>query len=218
MYQKWRDLLFIHWMCEPEEIQKKLPPGLIVDTFEGRAYFGVIPFRMHSIRVKGLPPLPGLFRAVELNCRTYVRNHKNERGVYFFSLDITSKIMAFVAKTWAHLPYYYANMTFDKGVFSAGKDIYFEWVTNQKESHAAEGTLEHFLMERYRLYTFYADTLYFIDVSHKPYSLREAEITAMQQSLLARHQISSQSDAPAHVIFSPGVDVEIGLLKKNLSS
>ena len=44
MFQRWQHLLFLHWACDPQRIQSTLPAGLRVDTFEGRAYLGVVTF------------------------------------------------------------------------------------------------------------------------------------------------------------------------------
>jgi hypothetical protein len=37
MYQRWRHLLFLHWALPPEVVAPLLPPGLTLDTFEGRS-------------------------------------------------------------------------------------------------------------------------------------------------------------------------------------
>lgn len=44
MFQKWRDFLFLHGVVEVETIQRTLPSGLQVDTFEGKAYLGLSAF------------------------------------------------------------------------------------------------------------------------------------------------------------------------------
>ncbi len=84
MYQKWRELLFVHWTFDPDEIQATLPPGLRVDTFEGRAYVGVVPFYMRDIRPRFCPPLPWISDFLELNLRTYVfEESSGTPGVWF---------------------------------------------------------------------------------------------------------------------------------------
>src|SRR5687767_9359618 len=59
MFQNWENLLFLHWEWNPAEIQKTLPPGLWVDTFEGKGYLGIIPFFMRDVRASFLPAIPG---------------------------------------------------------------------------------------------------------------------------------------------------------------
>ncbi|HAY10465.1 MAG TPA: hypothetical protein DCY18_11115, partial [Thauera sp.] len=42
-YQRWDQLLFLHWAYDAAVIQRTLPPGLTVDTYDGRAFLGVVP-------------------------------------------------------------------------------------------------------------------------------------------------------------------------------
>ena len=60
MRQTWAGLLFAHWPVDPALIAERLPPGLHVDTFDGQAWLGVVPFFMERVRPVGLPPLPWL--------------------------------------------------------------------------------------------------------------------------------------------------------------
>jgi uncharacterized protein len=57
---------------------------LPIDTYEGTAYVGIVPFHMTGIRLRGLPPIPFTDRFPELNVRTYV-TLDGKPGVYFFS-------------------------------------------------------------------------------------------------------------------------------------
>jgi uncharacterized protein len=69
MYQQWRDLLFLHWEYSTAAIQATLPEGLVVDTFGGKAYLGVVPFFMRNIRPCFLPVMPGISNFMEMNLR-----------------------------------------------------------------------------------------------------------------------------------------------------
>ena len=61
MTQQWRDLVFLHWEYEPEVVRAAIARGLHqadldpdcveLDTFDGRAYVGLIPFRMRNLRL-----------------------------------------------------------------------------------------------------------------------------------------------------------------------
>ena len=55
MHHTWRDLLFLHWRFDPGVVQQTLPPGLTVDTFDGAAWVGIVPFQMRNIRPVLLP-------------------------------------------------------------------------------------------------------------------------------------------------------------------
>ncbi len=100
----WEDLLFAHWPCAPAAIAPHLPPGLVLDTFDGRAWLGIVPFRITGIRARCLPAIPGLTGFPELNLRTYVVAD-GKPGVWFFSLDATSRAAVRCARRFYHLPY-----------------------------------------------------------------------------------------------------------------
>ena len=74
MTQQWQDLLFAHWAYPPEVVQRLLPEGVELDTFEGNAYIGLVPFNMRNLRLRGLPPIPTTSNFAEVNVRTYVKS------------------------------------------------------------------------------------------------------------------------------------------------
>lgn len=110
MYQDWEHLLFAHWEWDPEEIQKTLPPGLTVDTFEEKAYLGLVPFYMNKIRPRFFPAIPGLSWFLEMNLRTYVYDEQGRAGVWFYSLDCNQPLAVMVARKSYRLPYEHATM------------------------------------------------------------------------------------------------------------
>ncbi|RYD26824.1 MAG: DUF2071 domain-containing protein, partial [Verrucomicrobiaceae bacterium] len=110
MFQRWSGLLFLHWRMNPEEIQRRLPHGLHVDTFGGKAWVGVVPFFMERIRPVGIPAVPWLSWFLELNVRTYVYDDKGRPGVWFFSLDCNQPVAVEFARKIFHLPYQHAAM------------------------------------------------------------------------------------------------------------
>jgi len=114
MAQTWHDLLFAHWPLPPGALRPLVPPGLMLDTFEGCAWIGVIPFRMSGVRLRRLPAVPGTAAFPELNVRTYVTDKPREDGgkpgVWFFSLDAASALAVRVARAWFSLPYHRATM------------------------------------------------------------------------------------------------------------
>ena len=98
------------------DLQARLPAGLTVDRFEGRAHLGVVGFRMNAVRPAGLPALPWLSYFRELNVRTYVRDADGEPGVWFFSLDCDRAPAVALARAWFGLPYEHATMGFGPGL------------------------------------------------------------------------------------------------------
>ena len=69
MINRWDHLTFLHWPYRPEVIQRMLPPGLVVDTFDGRAWVGLVPFVMEVRPPRG-PALPWISHFCETNVRT----------------------------------------------------------------------------------------------------------------------------------------------------
>jgi uncharacterized protein YqjF (DUF2071 family) len=70
MFQRWLHLLFLHWPIAPDLVQMTLPEGLLVDTFDGRAWLGIVPFFMRGVRPVGFVSFPGISNFLELNLRT----------------------------------------------------------------------------------------------------------------------------------------------------
>ncbi len=218
MFQTWTDLLFAHWEVEPEAIQRTLPAGLTVDTHEGRAYVGVVPFHMRNIRPVSLPPLPWISYFLELNVRTYVHDARGVPGVWFYSLDCSQPLAVWLARMQFGLPYFHASMKAGSGrdgmlryrsrrlggAFSAE----FAYRRTCALPVAEAGSLEFFLLERYTLYSMHEGRMLRGQVHHAPYPLVGVESFEISCEGLAPAGLG-WSGGPDHVIASPGVDVEV---------
>jgi uncharacterized protein YqjF (DUF2071 family) len=110
MLQRWEKLIFLHWRWDADEIQRTLPPGLFVDTFQGDAWLAIVPFYMRGIRPRFCPSVPGISDFLELNVRTYVHDEQGRPGVWFYSLDCDQPLAVWTARTFFHLPYQHARM------------------------------------------------------------------------------------------------------------
>src|SRR5262249_55787207 len=109
MHQNWGTLLFMHWPVDPDALNSLLPSSLSLDTFDGTAWLGVVPFWMWGIRASFLPRIPGTSAFPELNVRTYV-HYKGVPGVWFFSLDAANSLAVWGARRFYYLPYFNARM------------------------------------------------------------------------------------------------------------
>lgn len=163
MRQRWAGLLFLHWPVDPEVIAARLPRGLQVDTFDGQAWLGVVPFFMERVRPVGLPPVPWLSWFHELNVRTYVHDEQGNPGVWFFSLDCDQPVAVEIARRAFHLPYQHAAMS---SVRSGNRVQYtsqrkspgsrhadFDYESPNTTHAAVPESLEWFLVERYLLFS-----------------------------------------------------------------
>ena len=109
MVQHWEELTFVHWRYPADVVQKALPAGLEVETFDGSAWIGLVPFAMR-VRLPGSPSVPWVSEFPETNVRTYVRGPDGERGIWFFSLDAARLGAVVTARTTYRLPYFWSRM------------------------------------------------------------------------------------------------------------
>ncbi|HYI14528.1 MAG TPA: DUF2071 domain-containing protein [Thermomicrobiales bacterium] len=187
MEQVWNDLLFMHWPVAPEVMRKLVPEALPLDTYDGQAWIGVVPFWMSGVRARLVPPLPGLSRFPELNVRTYV-TIDDKPGVYFFSLDASNR-PAVAAARWYGLSYFQARMSV------AWKDGWVEYSSQRTHRGApraslrmryrpigpvmdnvSPGTLDWWLTERYCLYVVGRDGQpRQLEIDHPRWPLQPAE-------------------------------------------
>src|SRR4051794_6952498 len=107
--QTWSTTSFIHWRADADEIQRRLPESLAVDTFDGSAWVGLTPFEVTSFRVAALVPFPG-GTFPETNLRTYVRDAAGRRGLWFFSLDVGNPANAALGRSMC-VPYEWSAMS-----------------------------------------------------------------------------------------------------------
>jgi hypothetical protein len=208
MTQRWNDLLFAHWPVPAAQIASLVPPGLCVDTFDGSAWIGVVPFWMDQIHRRGLPAIPGANRFPELNLRTYVREpHSNLSGVYFFSLDAGNPLAVMAARAFYKLPYYWSKMriehTGDREFLYTSERHFTGRPTRFRARYRSLGQaadkhgLEQFLTERYALYSAGRDRALFKgNIHHLPWPLERAEAEFEINELPAAHGITLPDTAP----------------------
>jgi uncharacterized protein YqjF (DUF2071 family) len=191
----WTALLFAHWPIEPGLIATKLPAGLELDTFEGRAWLGIVPFLMSGVRLGFLPPVPGARLFPELNVRTYVRGN-GKAGVWFFSLDAASLLAVLAARATVGLPYFWSRMAWrvigSEVHYSSRRlrpwrpEVSFEarYAPVGAVRRAAPGTLDHWLTERYCLFARRPDgRIVRGDIHHDPWPLRQATASFSRETV-----------------------------------
>jgi uncharacterized protein YqjF (DUF2071 family) len=193
MTQTWHDLLFAHWPVERSALRALVPSALELDLFEGQAWVGIVPFYMTNVAPRGLPSLPWVSTSLELNVRTYVRVG-NRAGIYFFSLDAANPIAVQLARKFLNLPYHSAAMTavrtaaglHYRSTRKSDPGTRFEAVYQPSGGAfvAADGSLEHFLTERYCLYHIdHRGAPYRLEIHHPPWPLQAATATLVGNTL-----------------------------------
>jgi uncharacterized protein YqjF (DUF2071 family) len=232
MRQTWHDLLFAHWQVPPALLRPLIPESLAIDTFNGAAWVGVVPFRMTAVRLRGTPYTPFADAFPELNVRTYVvpRSVDGEPtgkpGVWFFSLDAGSHLAVEAARRWFLLPYFSARMTATeegKGVRytshrthrgAASADLSVAYRPIAPVTVSASGTLTSWLTERYCLYTTdRRGNLYRGDIHHARWPLQAAEADIATNTMAAAHGITLP-DTPPLLHFARRLDVRCWRIRR----
>ncbi len=182
--QTWHDLLFAHWPVQEEELRAHVPESLELDLYDGTAYLGITPFEVNGLRVRGTLPLPRVSTFLELNVRTYVTDGVKP-GTWFFSLDASSRLAVEAAKLLYHLPCFRARISqvaraegiVSECVREQGHRVWSATYRPQREVlRALPGSLEHFLAERYCIYTIdRRGQLSRAEIHHAPWPLQAAE-------------------------------------------
>jgi uncharacterized protein YqjF (DUF2071 family) len=216
MFQRWLHLLFLHWAVDPEMLQRTLPHGLSVDTFEGSAWIGIVPFYMRHVRPVGLPLLSSNF--LEVNLRTYVKDHQGVPGVWFYSLDANHQLAVWLARLFFGLPYQLAKMQAEArpnairySCQRSGSSTVQEYrfLPSDDLGEAKLGSLEFFLIERYRLFSVRGARLLTGRVYHSPYNLRKVAVSKFDKHLFQLEGLPTPPGSPHSVLYSAGVDVTI---------
>lgn len=215
--QTWRELLFVHWSVDVDAMREVVPKELELDLHEGKAFVGCVPFVMKDIRSKWMPRFAGL-NFLETNLRTYV-TYRDRPGVYFFSLEASSRLAVKVARFIWKLPYFHATMTRHEaeGVTTYetvrrspdAARLFARYRVGEALGPSAPGSLEHFLLERYLLFSLRDGEVLEGHVHHIPYPAHRAEVLELEESLVEAAGLPKTQGLPELAHFSPGVDVEV---------
>jgi hypothetical protein len=205
----------LHWSFSPAKIRPFIPREFELDTFDGLAWIGVVPFLIRGSR---FPGVPWRLDFPETNVRTYVRGPDGETGVWFFSLDASSLPSVLGARAMFGLPYMWSRMRVETPRVETACRIRYMSERNWPHAPAALecavetgetvpareiGPLEVFLINRYRLYTRILGRVACGVVDHFPYPLARVQLLDLRQTLFA------VEGSPVAVHYSPGVEVRI---------
>lgn len=226
LHQNWLHLGFFHWEVPVAELQSLVPPRLTIDTFEGKAFVGLVPFTLTGVRPVMMPALPWISSFHEINVRTYVHLDGCDPGVWFFSLDASSAIAVAAARAAYKLPYFDSEITFAasddpmpiirfdarrtdaRGALPANAHLEYRPVEGLATA-AAPGTLEHFLVERYILYAQDEQrTLHRARVHHQPYAIQRCDTGTLDETLTWAAGIK-HAEQPAYRHYAREVNVKV---------
>lgn len=201
---RWDSLLFLHWPIHPDAIRPLIPDPLEVDLYGGSAWVALVPFRMEATRFRGYPPLPGLSSFYECNVRTYVRARNalgnDVSGVWFFSLD-AERLLPVLGGNWLWSLNYVHSRFRVRSTHTGSGEIdscdyalwrrrdgreraRVEWTRGAPVARSVPGSIEHFLTERYWLFTMRRGLVMGGRIEHEPWSLRRASVSRLEDTLV----------------------------------
>lgn len=215
--QTWLDVAFLHWAVPVERVAALLPAGTVPDTFEGVAYAGLVPFRMHRVGWLGLPGIPYLGSFPETNIRLYSVDEQGRRGVVFRSLDASRLLPVLAARIGFRLPYLWSRMSLraegDLRTYTSSRrwpgprGARGRFTVRIGEPVAEPTPLEHFLTARWGLHNAIGDRLLYLRNAHPRWPLRRAELLECDEDLMAAAGFPGALGDPVSVLYSPGVPV-----------
>lgn len=225
MRMTWSDLLFAHWPVEPKIVSSLLPDGVTLDTRDGRAWVGVVPFTMTNVAPRFSPSIPGVSRFLELNVRTYV-SVGGKPGVWFFSLDAASRVAVRAARATFNLPYMDAQMQLKR---DGGGVIHYQSKRTHRGEPSADfdasysaageffqaepGSLEHWLTARYCLYSANRKGRIFRgEIDHPPWSLAAANYTERTNTM--GDSVGFDFQEKPHLLIAKPVAVRAWLVRR----
>ncbi|PLR78979.1 DUF2071 domain-containing protein [Bacillus sp. V3-13] len=223
MIQRWDHVFFYHWAIPSSLLKDHIPKQLELDEFDGVAWLGIVHFEVNKLKVRGIPRFPFLEGFLELNVRTYVK-YRGKPGIYFFNLDASSPIVVFLAKTGYLLPYRKAELNSlktekgfkfrNKRIVSKEKTEKFSAIIQQTEAlyYSQEGSLDHWLTERYCAWTSIGSKLCRVDIHHLKWRLSRAK-AEIKANTMASFLPSWRFDTEPLVHYSPSKEAYFWPLK-----
>ncbi|MGY1439990.1 YqjF family protein [Streptomyces reniochalinae] len=218
--QSWLDLSFLHWAVDPADVAPLLPAGTVPDTHDGRAYVGLVAFRMHRVGWFGLPGVPYFGTFPETNVRLYSVDRQGRRGVVFRSLEASRLLPVAVARLAFRLPYVWARMSVRRDADTVS------YVSSRRrpgprglgcrirvrvgERIGEPSALEHFLTARWGMHNSFFGRPVYMPNAHPRWPLHRAELLECRDELVAAAGVPPPAGPPVSVLYSPGVPVRFG--------
>jgi uncharacterized protein len=160
---EWRHLVMLNYEVEPRLLNRYVPPGTALDSFQGRTYVSLVGFRFSRTKLLGCFPVPFHTDFDEVNLRFYVRRKEgseDRRGVVFIAEVVPRRAIAATARFVYGENYTYLPMRHRIATESLKMTAEYQWKVSGQwcrlsaqtvdlPTHPQEGSLEQFITEHY---------------------------------------------------------------------
>jgi uncharacterized protein len=216
----------LNYRADPAILERFVPRGTELDSFQGTAYVSVVGFQFLGTRIFGILPIPFHVNFDEVNLRFYVRRregHEVRRGVVFVKQIVPRRAVARVAR-WSYGEKYVALPMRDAISRTAWPSAEYEWKFRNKwyalgaaasspPFLPAEGSLEQFITEHYWGYSTRPNgACAEYRVSHTPWRVwvaSEARFTGDGDALYGGGFGECLSGAPDSAFIAEGSEIQV---------
>jgi uncharacterized protein len=214
--QTWRDLFYVHWPMPPASVARLFPAGTRPDTLEGQTYVGIVGLTMASTRLAGVVDIGPMY---DLNVRLYSVDDAGRQGVVFLSMDVSRPDAVLAGRLSLRLPYLWSHLA---PIRSAAGVAGFQLRRRVRPRLAARVEVEIgepivrpsqrdvYLTARWGLHTHAQRGTTWVPITHAPLPLHQARPLHADEELLACLGVPVPDEAPVGVLWSPGLDAQIG--------
>jgi uncharacterized protein len=183
---EWRNLVMLNYEVDRTRLEQFLPPGTVLDSFDGRTYVSLVAFQFLQTKLFGSLAIPFHADFDEVNLRFYVRRkagNEDRRGVVFIAEIVPKWAVAKIARIAYEENYVRLPMKHRIDMSGTAKTAEYQWKLNgawcrlyaqasANPAPATEGSLEQFITEHYWGYSakLNGDALEY-HVSHVPWNV-----------------------------------------------
>jgi uncharacterized protein YqjF (DUF2071 family) len=159
----WHDLVMLNYEVDPELLQKHVPAGTVLDSFNGKTFVSMVGFRFCNTKLFGSLPVPFHGDFDEVNLRFYVRrkNHsEHRRGVVFITEIVPRQAIATTARLVYGENYVCLPMRHRVTAADSKRTAEYQWKIEEQwcalsaevegaPRHPEEGSLEQYITEHF---------------------------------------------------------------------
>ena len=160
---EWRDLAMLNYEVDPSLLERYVPPGTDLDSFERKTCVSLVGFCFSRTRLWGKIAVPLHTEFEEVNLRFYVKRREGSekrRGVCFIAEIVPKRAIAWTARLVYGENYRRFPMEHRVAQSDSGKTAEYGWRVGDRSCrlfvHAGdepgyprEGSLEQFITEHY---------------------------------------------------------------------